>query len=144
MTRRTIPFVVAGWGLMVLGALSVIRSDGSVPAPAFGRWLVGLALVHDLVVAPVVFGVGYLLRRVVPPRARPGVVRALVATAIVVLFAWPLVAGWGRAPANPSIQPRDYGTGLAATVAIVILAVAAPEAWRACRRWRASSPGTSR
>jgi hypothetical protein len=144
VTRRTVPFVVVGWGLMAVGALAVVRSDGSVPPLAFGRWLVGLAVVHDLVVAPVVFVVGFLLHKAPLPAARATVVRALVVIAIVVLFSWPLVAGWGRAPANPSIQPRDYGDGLAWVLAAVILVVAAPATWRACRRWRASSRGASR
>lgn len=144
MTRRTIPFVVIGWALMAVGAMAAVRSDGSVPPLAFARWLVGAALVHDLVLAPVVFSVGFLLRSALPPGIRPAVVLPAVAASIVVLFAWPLVAGWGRAPANASIQPRDYGAGLVWTLAVVIPAVAAPAAWRACRRRRGPSPGASR
>jgi hypothetical protein len=87
------------------------------------RWVVGLALAHDLVLAPLVLGVGAAVRRGVPGRARPFVTGGLVASGALVLVAWPAVRGYGRLAGNPSILPRDYGTGLAVAVGATWLLV---------------------
>jgi hypothetical protein len=86
---------------------------------------VGLALAHDLVLAPVVLLVGAGVRRVVPAGARPLVAGGLLVSGVLGLVAWPLVRGYGRSAGNPSVLPRDYGRGLlvalAATWAVVLV-----------------------
>jgi hypothetical protein len=91
-------------------------------------WLVGADLVHDLVVAPLVVGVGWAITRLVPVRLRPPVTVALVLTGTVLLVGWlPLVGSAGGA--NPTIQPRAYGREIGLVLVLVwvgaLLAVAA-------------------
>ena len=45
----------------------------------------------------------------------------LAASATLALVAWPFVRGYGRSAGNPSLLPRDHGTGVAAAIASVWL-----------------------
>lgn len=137
------PAASIGWTLMAVGFAGVAGESRDVPPLALGRWVVGLALLHDLAVAPLVLGAGALLHRLVRARWRWSVSATFVAAAPVVLFAWPFVAGWGRSRANPSIQPRDYGDGLVVVLAVLALAGAVAAAVDAVtsRRARRACPG---
>jgi fatty acid desaturase len=87
-------------------------------------WLVGLDLAHDLLLAPAVVLVGFVVRRVVPARARAAVQVALVLSAFVLLVGLlPLLGTAGGA--NPTIQPIAYGPSIAAVLAAIWLAAAA-------------------
>jgi hypothetical protein len=99
------------WGL-------VSEADRTRPADA-ARFVLGLAVAHDVLVAPLVVLAGWVVARVVPVSARAPVQVALVASAFVVVFAFPFVRGYGRVVTNPSILPRDYGRGTVAVVAAV-------------------------
>jgi hypothetical protein len=100
--------------------------DAADTHPAeLARWIVGLAVVHDLVLVPLVLAVGLALRRRVPPRAWPPVRAALLASAVLAAVGWPFVAGFGRSASVPSLLPRDYGTGLALALVAVWLVAAA-------------------
>ncbi len=83
-------------------------------------WLVGLDLAHDLVVAPLILGLGALVTRVTPTRLRAPVQAALIATgAVVVVGLLPLLGSAGTG--NPTIQPIDYAPSIAAVVAAIWL-----------------------
>ncbi|MGH9290107.1 MAG: hypothetical protein ACRD0V_17735, partial [Acidimicrobiales bacterium] len=73
------------------------------------RWVIGAALVHDLMVVPAVVATALLVRRFVPRRAWPPVRAGLAATGILALVGWPFVRGYGADPTNQSLLPRDYG-----------------------------------
>lgn len=82
------------------------------------KWLVGLDLVHDLLLAPAVVGVGYLVSRAVPAGARAAVQAALIATGMVLLVGLlPLLGTAGTR--NPTIQPIRYGPAIAAVITLV-------------------------
>jgi len=95
------------------------------------RWIVGLAVVHDLVLVPVVLALGTGLRRGLPTRAWVPVRAALLTTAVLSAVAWPFVRGYGRSSTVPSLLPRDYGAGLAIALAVVWLLAAL---WTLLRR----------
>lgn len=97
------------WGL-------VSEADRTRPADA-ARFVLGLAVAHDVLIAPLAVLAGWVVARLVPAPARAPVQAALVASAFVVAFAFPFVRGYRRVATNPSILPRDYGRG---TVAVVI------------------------
>lgn len=103
------------------------------------RWVVGLAVVNDLLVVPATLLVGLLARRWTPGWAWPAVRAGLLVSAVLAAVAWPLVRGYGADPANPSLFPRDYGAGLAAALGAVwaVVLVAA----LAARRHRPGPPG---
>lgn len=87
------------------------------------KWLVGLDLAHDLLLAPAVVGVGYLVSRAVPARARAAVQAALIATGVVLLVGLlPLMGTAGTA--NATIQPIRYGPAIAAVIAVIWVAAA--------------------
>ena len=87
------------------------------------KWLVGLDLAHDLLLAPIMVGIGYLVSRAVPAPARAAVQAALIATGIVLLISFlPLMGSAGNA--NATIQPIRYGPAIAAVIAVVWLGAA--------------------
>lgn len=130
----------AGWAVMGAGVWGLVaEADRTRPADA-ARFALGLVVVHDLVLAPLVVLVGWGVARLVPPGARGPVQAALVVSAVVLLFAAPFVRGYGRVSTNPSILPRHYGRGTAVVVAAVWGAAGAVLARRWWRRRRAG-PG---
>lgn len=133
------PAFVIGGSVSLYGMVRVAQSF--VDTPAFVRWLVGLAIVHDLVVAPVVAIVGWVVHRVLPRWAAHAVVPALAVAAITALFAWPLVRGYGVRP-SPSHLPRDYVAGLT-VILVLIAAVTLGACIRAAVRRRRGSPARS-
>lgn len=94
------------------------------------RWVVGLNLAHDLILSPLVFGVGYVVHR------RRWLAGGLFVSGVVTLVAFPLVRGYGRRPGDPSAFPRDYGRGLLVTLAAVWLLTAVGWALAVARRRR--------
>lgn len=126
---------IIAWG--VRGIL--LESDLTHPGE-LARWLVGSALVHDAVLLPIVVSLAVVGRRLVPGRMWPVVRWAMATTGIVALVSWPFVRGYGRRPSNPSLLPRDYGTGVIAAVAAVWL-VALVRFWRARRQPADPGPG---
>lgn len=117
--------------------------DGARTHPAeLARWIVGAAVVNDLVVVPVVFAVGWLARRLVPGDLWPAVRAGLVTTGVLALVGWPFVRGDGADPRNPSLLPRSYGAGLAAAITAVWVVVAVLALARRARRRHHPGPPT--
>lgn len=134
-----------GLGLPVIGygIRGALVDAADTHPPELARWVVGAALVHDLVVVPLAVAVALLVRRLTPPRAWPPVRAGLAATGVLALVGWPFVRGYGRDPTNPSLLPRNYGAGLAVAIGVVWLTVAAWVAWRAIRSRTGSKPRRS-
>ncbi len=120
----------------------LIDADRTHPAE-LARWVVGSALVADLLLVPAVIVVGAVACRATPRPWWPTVRTALMVTGSLALVAWPFVRGYGRDSANPSLLPRDYAGGLAAAVAVVWAVAAAVLAgrWAAHRRGGTRPPG---
>jgi hypothetical protein len=133
--------VVLGWAAIAFGVVSAFTHWKSVDPPQFAVWIVGLALFHDLVMAPAVSLVGRVVARGGRAWWLGAVEGALAASAVITLFAVPLVAGWGRQADNPSLLPRNYTLGLVLVVG-GLWAVAAIALLRRARRRHASpQPG---
>ena len=88
------------------------------------RWLVGLDVAHDLVLAPAVVLVGVAVRRWVSRRWLAPVQAALIVSASVLLVALLPLRGTARMTGNPTIQPLDYRSATL-TVLGAVWAVAA-------------------
>ncbi len=130
------PAAAVGWVVMTIGAWGLV-SDPHKTRPAESiRFVVGAAIVHDLLLAPAVILAGWGLAKIVPERARGPVQAALIVSGMVALFSVPFVRGYGRVSTNPSILPRNYGGGLAVILAAVWVIAAAAIA-RRCWRSRA-------
>lgn len=113
-TRFGIAFWVGmalGGALVAFGAMNLVEVQRA-RLPSIGRWFLGSALALDLLIVPVGALVGVVLRRVVGRLAWPPVRAALLASAVLVAFALPLILDQGGRPDNASLRPRAYGSGL--------------------------------
>ncbi len=113
------PLAAIGIGVMAFGVLGLFHDAGRTNPGQWVRWFVGAALVHDFVVAPVVFAVAALSRRMVPDRFRGPVNGALIASATVAAITFPFLRGYGANPLNESILPNDYALNLGIVLAAI-------------------------
>lgn len=128
--------LVVGWATMAFGLRGVLDDHDATNPAGLARWVLGGAVAHDAVVAPLVLLVGTWLGRWLPASVRGPVRGALVLTAIVVVYSYPLLRGFGRRELNASTLPGDYPTSVAMVVGLIWSASAALVALRALRRRR--------
>jgi hypothetical protein len=143
---------VAFWTALLVGgaiALVGVRSFLDTYADAsrrvsFAKWVAGVDVVHDVVIAPVAIAAGVLARRLVPARWWRPVQSGLFASAVVLLLAWRPLTHSGSGKHNVSIQPLDYRTATATALGVVWFAVLLWCAlrWRAGRRDRPLRAGS--
>jgi hypothetical protein len=117
-------FLLPGLAAVAYGAQGLLTAGGRVPLASWLTWFLGSALVHDLVIAPLWIGLGWLAARVLPLAARPAVVVAAAVSGVLTLVALPFVLGFGADPVNPSFLPREYGRDLLLLVVAVWLVAA--------------------
>ncbi len=114
----------AGWALILWGVRGALHHDIDTRPGQLVRFLLGGALAHDLVLAPMVLLVGVLIARHVGGRWRAPVQSALFISATLALFAYPLLRGYGRVWRNPTSLPHSYAANLAVLVAAVVVVTA--------------------
>ncbi len=122
LSRWFWPALVVGGVVMAVGVRGLIVNRAAVMATNPPGWLlvwVGANVVHDLLLVPAVLLAGVAARRFVPAPIRAVVQGGLLCSAIVVLYALPLVVGLGSSAGNETILPRDYGRGLLIVVAVI-------------------------
>ena len=130
--RIFVASIIVGWAVMVFGILGLFHDAARTHPGQWVRWFLGGAIVHDAVLAPIVFGIALLIARI-PRPWRASVQGAAIAAGIVSLTAYPFVRGYGRRPDNPSALPNNYASGLLRALAIVVLvsvALAIGSWWR--------------
>ena len=139
-----------GAGRLVLGALGVLmglfgvlrlfRLDAAGLLDAVA-WMVGGALVHDVVLAPLTLLVAWLLRRVVPDSWWARVAAALVVVATVTVTAVPVLGRFGARPDNPTLLDRPYWPGwLLLVVLVAVVTLLLDPVRRALRRRSGRGP----
>ena len=112
-----------GWTLIAYGVRGVfVDANATQPAQLFA-WVLGAAVVHDALIAPVVLLVSWLLSRVLNRSVANAVKVGLATSAVFVVFSWALVRGYGRRRTLPSALPLDYGRNLLVTIAAIWIAV---------------------
>lgn len=109
----------AGWAVIAWGLRGIFEHSIDTRPGNLARFVVGGALLHDLVVAPLVILAGVLLARVVRGRARAVVQAALAVSGMVALFSYPLVRGYGLALNNPTSLPHNYTANLLVVLGVV-------------------------
>lgn len=72
----------------------------------WAAWLGGLAFAHDLLLAPIVFATGRLVRHV-PTILRGSIQAALVAAGVLTIVAMPLLRASVRPSSNATLVPRN-------------------------------------
>ena len=111
--------LAAGTPLMAIGVWGILR-DAAVTSPFnFALWFIGGNLVHDFLLAPLVFLAGYALQRRVLGRHLGRVQCGLVLSGVVLLFALIPLLGLGKSRLEPTVQPLNYALGIAVTLAVV-------------------------
>lgn len=105
--------------LIAYGARGAVTELPGVQLTSFLRYFVGAPIVHDLLAAPAVGAVAFLVARRVPRVAVGPVQAALMVSALVALVAWPFVRRYGVTPGEPSFLSRDYGTSVLLIWAVV-------------------------
>jgi hypothetical protein len=123
-----------GWTVMAFGIVGALANENRSAPTETAAWILGMALIHDLVLAPAVFAAGIGMRRALPPRVRAAIQGALIATGVLVIYSFPLLRGYGRRPSNPTVQPNNYALGFAVVVAVVWLSSAVVLGWASRRR----------
>jgi hypothetical protein len=104
--------LIVGWAVIIFALHGMISERASNPPNLF-RLLIGLNVVNDALVIPVVLAISLLVRRLLPRWAILPAQVGLFASAVVVLYAYPLLGGWGHtARAGPSRLPHDYAYSL--------------------------------
>ena len=115
----------AGWAVIAWGLRGIFQHSVETRPGNLARFVVGGALLHDLLAAPLVILAGVLLARTVPGRARAVVQGALAVSAIVALFSYPLVRAYGLAINNPTSLPHNYTANLLVVLGVVWAVAAA-------------------
>ena len=111
--------LVVGWAVMAFGVVGALANSADTQPAALARWVIGSALAHDALLAPVVLLAGAALARAVPARWRPPVQSGLIVSGVILLVTFPLVRRYGVRPDNPTVLYRDYGGPLIAVLAAV-------------------------
>jgi hypothetical protein len=136
---------VIGWCIIAGAVLGALADRRDAQPLQLVRWVIGGALVHDLLWLPLVALVWVLLSRVARGGRLPRAVAwALATSAVLVAVAWPFVRGYGRQQGNPSLLPRNYAAGLVAYLAViwvVALVIAVAGARRRAARRAKATPG---
>lgn len=109
----------AGWAVIGVGLRGIFMHRIDTRPGNLATFVVSGALLHDLLVAPLVLVVAVAVARAVPGRARVGVQAALAVSAIVALFSWPLVRAYGLATRNPTSLPHNYTLNLLIVLGVV-------------------------
>lgn len=106
-----------GVAIMLWAGFRLATGGNLTSPPSSAKWLVGGALVHDVLIAPVACLVSTLLARLLPTPTRTVVQAGLAIAAILTLLAIPVL----KSPhhANETVLPRDYTTGLVQALLVV-------------------------
>ncbi len=88
-------------------------------------WFIGGPVVHDLLLAPLLGGLGLLVARWVPGRWRAPVQVGGLLTGVLLALAVPLLWRPFAGSPNPGLNDRDYLVGLLVAVAVIWLGVLA-------------------
>ena len=143
---RTVLILIGTAGLLF--GLFVLFDTVSVPRlPGVALWIGAAIVLHDAVLAPLVFFSGILLRRA--GRRVTGTIVLVVQGAIVVgsimtLVVVPAIVAQSLTPNNPSILPLDYGRNLALFWVAVALVATVWSALLYARSRRANQRPSSR
>jgi FtsH-binding integral membrane protein len=128
------PLAILGWAVMVYGVIGLLSNASRTHPPTWAIWFFGAAIVHDLLLAPLVLSIGKLIARRAPRRGKAYVQAALIMSGTVVLASIPVLLGFGRDPNDPSTLPNNYTAGLLAVLAVIWTFVAVKSLARARRQ----------
>jgi hypothetical protein len=139
--------VVLGVLLTVYGAYVMLDTVKPVKIAGVAVWFVAALILHDAVIAPIVFGVGFALRKV--GRSIPVAVLAIIQAGLVVasvfaIIVLPAVYKKTLGTKNPTVLPFDYGVRLVIVwAAVAVLTAAAVAVYLAIAKRQNARPSIS-
>ena len=124
-TALALRLLLGAGGVVMLGygAWGVLHGIHESALESIGRWLLGGLILHDAVLAPIVFITGYIAYRITGPRVRRALAAILLiggSAALVALPEFLLPPG----NTNPTVHPLNYARDFAIVGGSVILAAA--------------------
>jgi hypothetical protein len=112
-----------GVAMLVYGAWHLLNKNDVGPTVSIGKWLVGGVIVHDGILAPVVFAGCALAWRFTGVRFRRGLAVFALAGGSVAIVALPSALRSGD-NSNPTVTPLDYPRNLAVVLGGLAVCVA--------------------
>ena len=126
--------LTVGWAIMAFGIWGFVDHASATHPHRTVWWILGSAVAHDALVAPVVTLVGLALAALLPRGVRGPVAVGVAATGVVLAFSYPLLRHFGRRADNPSLLPLDYPRNVTLVLVLVWVVVAAVVVVRRARR----------
>jgi hypothetical protein len=131
--------LVVGWAGIAFGCYGLASHPGPGKPIDTVRTLVLLNVANDALVVPVLIALAMLARRILPAWAVSGAQVGVIASAVVLLFAYPLLGDWARtARAGYSRLPWNYAHNVGIVLAGIWFVAACIMAWRRRRGRRAA------
>lgn len=106
-----------GWAVVAFGVWTLLQRAGSTKPLNFALLFIGLAVVHDLMFAPVVSLIGGIAGPRLSSAIRTVVFTATVVSGSLVLVALPPLLG--DPGDNMTLLPRNYSAGLLLSLGVV-------------------------
>jgi hypothetical protein len=134
--------LVLGFSVIGFALDGLLSTAGAHPLAIF-RLLVGLNIVNDALVLPSAAAIGLLVARFVPRWLKLPLQAGLITSAVVSIYAYPLVASYGKTlRAGPSRLPWNYAHNLAVVLGVIwaTCAVVAAVSWWRTRPSRSADP----
>jgi hypothetical protein len=112
---RTARWLLGGLGVLLLayGTWRIVEFSAATQPRQLGLWLVAALVLHDGILSWLVVGIGWLLARFVPGRARAYLQGGLITAGLVSLVAVPLIYRRGKSQPGQALLERDYLANLA-------------------------------
>jgi len=121
--RTRAALVALGAATVAYGITGLVRAAAASRPPRWAADLLASSLAHDLLLAPVVLLLVVLGRRLLPRSWRPPAAVFLLVGGSLALVALPVLGRPGARSDNPTLLPRDYGTGLLISLAVALIGV---------------------
>jgi hypothetical protein len=110
---------VVGIGLATYGISQLLTQIPRQTLVLLALWLIGALIIHDVLLAPAVIGVGAALRLYVPDRGRRYLQFALIMAAIVTVIAVPMIYRAHTQPPAKALLLQDFGINLTVLLAAI-------------------------
>ena len=140
MRRQRVALGTAGILLAVFGIFRLVTQVAISDLVVLALWLVGALVIHDGILSPFVIGIGAMLNRVVPARARRYVTMALIAGACVTVIAIPMIYRRDSQPRSKAILQQNFGGNLAVLLGGIAAISLIAYAVRVARDYRSKDP----
>jgi hypothetical protein len=125
--------LAVGWAVIIFAIHGMIAQRAN--PPQVWKLLIGLNIVNDALVAPALVVVAFGVRRIVPGWLVAPLDVGLIASAVVTLYAYPLVGSWGKsAAAGYSRLPFDYAHSLLMVLGAIWFVCALLAVWSWSRK----------